>query len=268
MNNALTFVIPVRHPANAKNWLKLKQNLTQTIKSIANQKSDRWKTIIVANYGSDLPILPKGFEVAWVNFLPNQLHEQGNVDKEEFYEAFRADKGRRVLVGMLHAGNMGHVMIVDDDDLVNRNLTSFVEQNPTANGWYIRDGYVWTDGGKLLYEYSDFSKLCGTSHIIRADLYCLPKCIEAAEEVYIRKTLGSHVFFHDQLINSGASLAPLPFRGAIYRIGHAGAHSGSAAILKEYFYHRYLLKRPKELCRRILRLRPKNARIRRDFFGS
>ena len=78
MKKALTFVIPVRHQDNARDWGKLKSNLTATVKSIASQESTDWKAIIVANRGADLPALPAGFDVKWVDFASNPLHEQGS----------------------------------------------------------------------------------------------------------------------------------------------------------------------------------------------
>jgi hypothetical protein len=267
MNNILTFIIPVRHPDNARNWPRVKKTLGETVRSIARQKSDGWKAVLIANHGAELPELPKGFEVKRVDFPPNPLYEREGVDKEKAYEATRSDKGRRILAGMLHAGDMGHVMIVDDDDFVSCRLTSFVAANPQANGWYFFDGYIWSEGGCLLYRYSDFSRFCGSSHIIRADLYRLPPSLEAADETYIHRMFGSHVRVHDHLDASGTPLAPLPFFGAVYRTGHAESVSRSKGILTKYFLHKSLLKHPKELCRRLSRLRLKNRRMEEEFFG-
>ena len=158
-------------------------------------------------------------------------------------------------------------MVVDDDDLVSPRLTSFVAATPMAFGWYIRNGYVWS-GGSLLYHHGDFSRLCGTSHIVRADLYRLPSNLETADETYIRRMLGSHVFLHDHLAEIGMPLAPLPFPGAVYRTGHIGAHSGSVGVFQSYILHRYLLRSPVELIRRVCRLQLKTKAIRRTFFDA
>jgi hypothetical protein len=267
MKKALTFIIPVRHQDNARDWDKLKRNLQQTVSSIARQISDDWKAVIVANVGADLPQLPPSFEVKRVDFPPNQLHEQGNADKEEFYEAVRIDKGRRILAGMLHAGEMQHVMIVDDDDFVSRNLVEFVAKSPNDYGWYVRDGYLWDDGANYVYLYADFSQLCGSSHIIRADLLNLPPSFEAASDSFVRSMLGSHIFIREHLKENKTPLAPLPFTGAVYRVGHIGSHSKSQTVFAQYFFQRWLLRRPLELFRRLLRLRPLSKSIRQEYFG-
>ena len=267
MKNILTFIIPVKHPDNASDWSQVKRRLKETMRSISNQDRDGWKAVVVANYGAELPDLPRDFEVKRVDFPPNQLYRLGNGENEQSYEALRLDKGRRVLAGMLYAEKMGHVMVVDDDDLISRHITSFVGSNSEKNGWYIRDGYIWGEDGLLMYRYTDFSRFCGSSHIIRADLYKLPHSIEAADDIYIRRVLGSHIFIHKDLDASGTPLEPLPFPGTVYRVGHTESHSQSQDILRQFFLHKYLLKNPWELCCRISRLRIKTQKVKKDFFG-
>ena len=86
MSTLLTFIVPVRHQANARHWPELKQRLAQTLASIASQDHADWRGIVVANWGADLPEMPAGFEVERVDFAPNTLHELGNATKEQFYE--------------------------------------------------------------------------------------------------------------------------------------------------------------------------------------
>jgi hypothetical protein len=267
MPATLTFVIPVRHPQNAKNWQTTKKNLSEVIRSISLQDSSDWQAVIVANKNVDLPQLPERFSVAWVNFPPNKMHEKGSMKQEDFYDAFRWDKGRRVLAGLLHAKPKGHVMIVDDDDFVSSKLTSFVAKHKDDNGWFLGDGYIWSENQNFLYTYDDFSNLCGTSHIIRADLYNIPETMEDATEEYVKRWLGSHIFIHTLLDQAGTPLKKLPFVGAVYRVGHSGAHSKSANIFRQYFLKKSLLKRPWEFCRRLMRLRLLSPSIRNEFFG-
>jgi hypothetical protein len=265
--NVLTFIIPLRHPQNSTDWPALKGRLAQTIRSICGQDDGRWRAIIVANEGSDLPELPGNFALKQVDFPPNRIVEQGEHDIEAFRDCFRFDKGRRVLAGVLAADRAGYVMVVDDDDFVNCRLTGFVAGHAGGNGWYVRDGYLWGDGGRLLYEYADFSKFCGTSHIIRTALYQLPTSVEAADPDYIRKIFGSHIFIREHLAAQGKPLEPLPFKGAIYRIGHAGAHSRSPSLLRQVFFRRELLRNPLKLLGRFFRLRLLGATVRRQFWG-
>jgi hypothetical protein len=267
MTTVLTFIIPVRHPANSANWAVQMRNLQQTAASIANQTQSGWRAIVVANTGAELPELPPQFDVERVSFPPNPVHDRGSADEEVFYDMFRLDKGRRVLAGLLKARESRFIMIVDDDDFVSNRLASFAAANLDAHGWTIQHGFVWGEGGSLLYSHDDFSALCGTSHIVRTDLYAVPPTFEQASEAYIKKLLGSHRSIAPHLAAQGTPLEKLPFSGAVYRIGHSGAHSRSGRILPTFVFNRRMLVRPHRLMQQFARLRLVTPALRRDFFG-
>jgi hypothetical protein len=266
-DRVLTFVIPLRHPRNAPDWGALKQRLAQTMRSIAAQDDPRWRAIIVANAGADLPALPERFVLAQVEFPPNPMFERGENALEAFRDACRLDKGRRVLAGIVAAGMAGYVMVVDDDDLVSRHLTGFVAEHGGKSGWYVEKGYLWGDGGKLVYQYADFSSFCGTSHIVRADLYDVAPGRPLPDSTLVRTLFGSHLFIREYLAARGRALEPLPFPGAVYRIGHAGAHSKSPGLLRQVLFKRELLRHPLRSVRRLSGLRLLGPAIRRQFWG-
>ncbi len=160
--------------------------------------------------------------------LPNQLYDLHNAGRGQVYEAVGLDKGRRILTVMLSARNSRFFMIVDNDDFVSANIVEFAARNADANGWKIDRGYLWNEGGRLLLHHNDFANFCGTSLIIRSDLYRLPATFEDADIDYIKSMLGSHVHIGKMLADQGHPLGSLPFRGAIYRVGHSGAHSKSS----------------------------------------
>ncbi|MEE4208309.1 MAG: glycosyltransferase family A protein [Parvularcula sp.] len=211
--NLLTFIIPVRHQDNARDWGRLKENLSQTLMSVANQTDSDWKGIVVANEGADLPTLPDRFFVERVSFPPNRMYDFGMADREEVWDAVRADKGRRILAGMLSARDSRFFMIVDDDDLVSSRLVEHVRANPDANGWTINLGYLWSDGGRLLMLHDDLKRICGTTLIVRSDAYRLPGSFEDASLDWIKLMLGSHVKPPGLLAAQGSALVPFPSGG-------------------------------------------------------
>lgn len=265
----MTFLIPVRHYANARDWSLLKSNLRQTVASISAQTHGDWRGLIIANEGSDLPPLPERFGVEWVHFPPNDMHElKASATREQFYDAFRIDKGRRVLSGMLRARDSRFFMIVDDDDFVSSRITQHAVDHPHANGWTVNHGYIWSDRGQWLLEHDEFNTICGTSLIVRSDLYALPERFEDASPDYIKSMLGSHVQLHHILEERNTPLQALPFRGAVYRVGQAGSHSQAPGILRKYFLNRQALRKPSQLMRDARRLRILNRELRQQFFGA
>ena len=264
----MTFLIPVRHPANAADWSSLKANLAQTVRSIAAQVGGDWQGIIIANEGADLPPLPERFAVEWVDFPPNSRHDKGSTSTQEFLDAFRMDKGRRVLKGMLRARDSRFFMIVDDDDFVSARIAQHVADHPSANGWKIDLGYVWDDGGNILYRHRTLNEVCGSSLIIRSDLYQLPATFEAATPAYIKDMLGSHRRIAALLAERGTPLDSLPFPGAVYRVGHSSSHSQMPRILKTYVLNKHTIRRPYRIVTNLARLRLLDRAAKREFFGE
>jgi hypothetical protein len=264
----LTFLIPVRHPANSRDWARSKANIAETVRSISAQTNSDWRGLIIANEGSELPDLPERFDVEWVHFPPNAMHDQGTQSREEFLDAVRLDKGRRVLKGMLRARDSRFFMLVDDDDFISSRIVQFVSEYPNSNGWLIDRGYFWDDGSALLQQLDNFNRVCGTSHIIRSDLYGLPSSFEEAAPEYIKTMLGSHYRLADSMAERGAPLANLPFRGAIYRVGQSGSHSLTPSILKMYFLNSQAIRNPRQFVRDMKRLRLLNGAVKREFFGA
>ncbi len=265
----VTFIIPVRHQDNARDWALLKENLSQTIASISSQTNRNWRALVVANHGADLPELPEQFGVTYVDFSPNVLHElTRSPSREDFLDAFRLDKGRRVLAGMLDAKGSRYFMIVDDDDLISSSLVDFVNSHSDENGWVINQGYIWDHNGKLLMEHDDFNHVCGTCLVIRSDLYGLPEKFDGVSQEWIKDMLGSHHRITEILAGRGSPLARLPFRGAIYRVAHGGSHSKTPSLLSKYFFNIYAVKTPFNTLRNLFRVRWISSEIRSRYFGS
>ncbi|MEJ8310197.1 galactosyl transferase, partial [Agrobacterium larrymoorei] len=249
-------------------WSHLKANLAHTIASIANQTHSDWRAVIVANEGADLPPLPDNFSVTRVTFPPNDIHDRGNATEADFLDAFRFDKGRRVLSGMLDAPNSRFFMIVDDDDFVSARITQFVSEHADENGWVIEAGYIWSDGGNLLFCHDDFNSACGTSLIVHSRVYGLPSTIEEADTEWMKDMLGSHRRVPPILAAKGRPLQKLPFRGAVYRVANKGSHSGMGGIVRAYFLNASTLRRPWKVLRHLANLRLLSAEHRKEFFGS
>jgi hypothetical protein len=265
----LTFIIPVRHHATATNWCAIKSRMGTTLRSLRAQASGRWNAVIVANHGADLPRDLSGCDVVRVNFPPNKLDTRA--PQEALWHAVRQDKGRRVLEGLLHArahGMLtGHAMVVDYDDVVSRRLASFVAAHSLANGWYVNAGYMFS-GRRLVISYpNEFFELCGTSHIVRGDLFDLPADAAHASEAYICRTLGSHKFIKGDLERQGTPLSPLPFPGAIYRMGHGDTASGSTSMTR-YALRKESLGRPVSLARQLSKFRYLGPGLASEFFGG
>lgn len=264
-NPILTFVIPVRHPENCKDWEGLTKRLTQTLNSVTNQSSSNWSAVVVANKGARLPQMPAQVTVVHVDYEPNPYYDITKYPREQVYDAVRLDKGRRILAGMMAVPTPSYFMIMDDDDFIHADLTRYVESHAGAFGWSLHKGYVWSEDGRLVYLHPAFSSLCGTSHIIRSDLYRLPDTMENAREEDIKSMLGSHTQIEAILSKAGTPLSVLPFPGAVYRVGHSNAHSKSRHILRSYLINKKYIKNFWKIPAQLMRFKILDTRTAQSF---
>lgn len=266
MSETLTFIIPVRHFESVNDWNSVCDRLSITLNSIAAQSTDNWRCFIVANRGSPLPVLPDKTSVVWID-LPLTILPAEADDPETFYNAFRMEKGSRVLAGLMAAPRGGFAMIVDYDDLVSCKLAALVQANPGANGWYLDSGWVYDGGHFIFRQRTQFNEMCGTSHIVRTALYRLPERIEDVSPEFVRRKLGSHRFIAADLRASGTPLTRLPLDGAIYRVGYAGTSSGSGSMFRQCVLRRKNLN-PLKLLQACMDVSVINSDIRRNYFAG
>ena len=263
MTARLVFVIPVRHHHSVADWTVVQRNLAATLQSVSAQTTTNWECIVVANTGALLPTMPAGCTVCRVDLPLPQMPDRTR-DLEAYYDAVRHDKGLRLYHGVRDISPDHHVMVVDFDDFVSCRLARMVAASPDAPGWSVNRGYVWS-GGNLLYLHRDFHRLCGTSHIVRRDLYGTLERDGRPDMSAIKRWLGSHIFIHDDLARAGTPLMPLPFPGAVYRIGNPISTSGTGRLLAAMIPPRSILTQPHRALSRLRHFRRVTDVIRREF---
>lgn len=225
----LAFVTTVRHRRNSSDYARVQQLLAESVASWLRQIDGRFAIVVVSNERMPLPADPRIHSVL-VDFDPPSPERSARTG----LAAVLRDKGTKNAVGLARARELAadYVMFVDADDFVSRELTSFVARNSGAPGWTITDGWrVQTSRRALRRHRGDFHLQCGSSHIVRIDLLpATPHGTSATQsQLYaeqgelLERWLGSHMHLHDDL-----PLAPLPFPGALYRVGTGESHSGNA----------------------------------------
>lgn len=263
----LTFVIPVRHPSSIADQALARDLMRQTLASIAAQTHPDWRCVIAAEKDALLPDLPPGVEVVRTDIAPPDLPRLGRGTREAYWSRVRLDKGRRIMTALTAARPEGHVMVVDYDDLVSRRLAALAAERPEANGWYFDSGWLYS-GGAIVSAYPEaFNRLCGTSVIVHSRLLRIPRDMDGFEPDYAARTLGAHIYVRHDLEAAGTPLRPLPFPGAVYRIGHPHAVSLSNSLWGRVF-NRANVRRPAGMMRALSQIRPLGGSMRREFFGE
>lgn len=206
----LVFLIPLKSPKVAKSWELTSKLFERCVKSVCNQTSSDYQVIVICHEKPKIEFNHPHLEYIEVEFKPPDLT----------IESKRLDREHKILRGLLHNRNSKrscHIMAVDADDCVSKHLAQFVSRNSQANGWFLKKGYFYQENSKFIrIMRKGFDRYCGTSHIIREDLYDLPETLNEEE-------LTKHIFnyyrhrqIQGTLAIKGIKLEPLPFAGAVY----------------------------------------------------
>jgi len=194
----IVFIIPLKSAKVSKSWDRTCSLLERTLKSICGQTCDDFRIIVVCH---EKPFLD--FITPFVEFIET---DQQILSGGCFIG--HRDMSEKLRIGLERSKQYhpSHVMVVDADDLVSNKIAGFVKKNSEQIGWILNSGYIHEFKNKYLYYLrKDFGQYCGSSVIIKPDLF---ECLFTEEDYYVHKcsTLPAH----------GISLNNLPFCGAIY----------------------------------------------------
>jgi hypothetical protein len=208
----LVFIIPLKSKQICQSWERVSQLFARTAKSTCNQTTDNFRVIVVCNEKPNIEFNHKNLIYIQRDFtLPSLDWRSKNIDRT-----------RKLITGLTYARelNPSHIMSVDADDCVSKHLAEFVNSHSQSNGWLINKGYSYTEGDKIIrLMRKGFERYCGTSNIVRYDLYNVPEIIdEITEAKYLESIFNyyRHREITDTLAKQGTPLEPLPFPGAIY----------------------------------------------------
>ena len=185
----LGFVTSLPHPANSASYDVRCELLQATLASVLGQTTPDLAVVVVAN---EPPVhaLPADdrIELCLVPFGP-KASPPGKPSPQGIF----ADKGAKLAVGSAHAvgRGAGHVMWVDSDDFVHRDIAAFVAEHPDAPGWYFDAGYFHVRGTRRMREVRhDYHQHNGSSHIVRADLVGVPADLDGLDRDGVLDAVG------------------------------------------------------------------------------
>jgi hypothetical protein len=215
----LVFIIPIKSKKLSQSWGTVSSLFERCVKSICNQTANNFQVIVVCNEKPETE-----FTHPQITYIERDFPM---INTE--WRTKELDRTRKIITGLIHAQTLkpSHIMFVDADDCVSNRLAEFVAQNHQSNGWYFPKGYMYQDGSKSIrIMRKGFHNYCGTSNIIRNDLFGLPanfdenECLneKVDENEYIKHIFDCyrHRDIVGTLAQKGANIEPLTFPGGVY----------------------------------------------------
>ena len=204
----LNFIIPLKSRAVSKDWEIVQRLCQRSVRSVLQQTLDKFRLILVCTDRLDIDLSHPAITVVREDFPIPDSRPESRMD----------DKGLKVRRGLVEAGKSGaaHVMIVDADDCIHRQLAEWVHKHDIRQSWTIDQGYWYEEGSPIIRLIKDFDRICGTSFVARLESGDFPVDMEAPRGSYFDYLIDGHVKAADYLRGHGRPVASLPFPGSVY----------------------------------------------------
>jgi hypothetical protein len=242
----LVFILALQSPEASKDWVRVSQLCERTLRSVCAQTS-HFRAFLVCNVRPKTDFTHPNLSIIERDFpIPSATSA-----------ARMNDKWDKLKVGLTAARHLApaHVMLMDADDCVHRDLAAHVNRNPGAIGWLMTKGYIWDEGSRWLYQANYFFKLCGSSAIIRLSEHDFPESdLEPADRFFV--LANGHSTIADHMAKYRDPLQSLPFIGSVYVA--ATGENDSAIRAGGWQGKRHMF-------RKLITARPITNRIRYEF---
>ncbi len=239
------FLVPIPHPLSCRSYSRTVSLFEDTLRSICAQLNSDFHVLVICNERPPVRFDHPSVEYLLVDFDPVPPHAAGiRIDEGSGLQIrfsdrqARTDKGCRFFMGIQHARRLrpSHVMFVDDDDFVSNRISAFVQRHRAENGWFLRDGYLYSAGSTRMATMSNFNKKCGSGEILPFEPLLWPEelpmdatkteILARVDNYHLKQVLGGHRRAPSYFARRGRRLEPLPFPGAVWHVNHGSNHSG------------------------------------------
>jgi hypothetical protein len=243
----LVFIVPLQSPRASSDWARVSALCERTLRSLCGQVSGEFRVFLVCNQAPVISFTHPDLTIIEDHFPT----------PERTTAARMFDKHEKLKRGMIAARSLApsHVMFADADDCVFRGLAEWCGKNPEHPGWYLSDGYIYTEGSRWLYRPQDFDQICGTAAVVRCEPGDFPREMSDPKADFFMIDCG-HFEFRNPERTRGRNLEPLPFPGAVYVTGTGENDSGTS--LREWQGKKMMIKK-------LFNSRPLTKRLRADY---
>jgi glycosyltransferase involved in cell wall biosynthesis len=181
----LGIVIPLKAKVVSRDWAITSACLEQTVKCLERQTSHSWEAIVVGHDQPDFfKSAPLKTRFAIVD-TPSPIPPVDGYRKVDWnWIRERAiDRNRKIIRGMqlLRDEGIDYWYYLDGDDLLHREFVARLAAIDLKAGAVLHEGYLWYPRSKRVIPYSNMPIICGSTVIIRAANFEIPKSLDIEE---------------------------------------------------------------------------------------
>ena len=209
---SLAFIVPFRPLVGYKNADEVLRLLSCTLNSVVQQSDPNWRVVLSASDRLRISVGDARIEqLIPVGALPETASET-SIGYSDMHLK------RRFAVEQAFNTGASHIMFLDADDLVHKDLTRFVNSGDEDSSYLAETGYeLIGKTHRVMLRSSRFAARCGSSAIVsRRDF----------QTEFFKSTpeTGSSPYYHHSYVSYLASrnVALLPSPMVVYRTEHVG----------------------------------------------
>lgn len=169
----LYFGIPLISKEAATDWNLVTRLLQRTLASVFNSNDAQFNVIIACH---DIPEIPDAYR-GRVHFVQVDTPTPGSDDGLSGRWERRRDRSlkRMRIAQYMRACEPGYLMLLDADDLIDKNLVRYVHERSATSGYIVKQGYRFDVASRKLWFASDFDRICGSCGIFWFNKDDLPR---------------------------------------------------------------------------------------------
>lgn len=211
------FGISLASKRAVEDWAHTEHLLGRTLRSVLKQADPRFRVIICGHERPEIPELDD----------PRVIFMVADIEPPASSDHFRKDKmwKRRLVGAALRNMGGGYFFPLDADDLVHKDLVSYVLSEDNRRGYNINQGYVEDFLNRRLAPVPGawsvpFDRVCGSSAVLYFEPDELPRDGHLDANLYFN-LFQSHAYWPIVAEESGKPLATVPFPAAVYVVNHS-----------------------------------------------
>jgi hypothetical protein len=211
----LIFAISLIDQRHSPNWSATCLHLAQTLRSIRRSCQPSDEIWIAANDGNDpvLQHLAQRFQAQLLEAAferPAVKRRVGDLDKEK--------KRRLIGAALRQRGKPIYVMFLDADDLIHKDLSSYIHSDNNQRGYLIEQGYTVDWARHRISRQHDFDQRCGSCYVGYFKPEDLPQ--HADDRANLFSAFTRHADFEGIAITAGRIPQTVPFPAVAYLTQH------------------------------------------------
>jgi hypothetical protein len=109
----------------------------------------------------------------------------------------------------------GYLMFLDADDLVHRELVSYVLSQQHPHGYLLKYGYELNARTNTVRRVKNFDQICGSCAVLRFEPDDLPLTQDKSQDIYFNQ-FRNHKLWSRVAADHNRPLAEIPFEAAMY----------------------------------------------------